>query len=78
MEQVVDKEEPYLLVKRDKSAKLVITSLATPRDVYRGYIEGYLGADHDAEAVVTRLEDAGWDLSTLALTTQGFVLQVEI
>jgi len=77
LEQVVDKEEPYLLVKRGRGVKLVITSLATPRDVYRGYIEGYLGGDQDAGAVVTRLEDAGWDLSTLALTTQGFVLQVE-
>jgi len=77
LEQVVDKEEPYLLVKRDNSAKLVITSLATPRDVYRGYVEGYLGGEHDAGAVVRRLEDVGWDLSTLALSTHGYVLQVE-
>eukprot|EP00092_Neocalanus_flemingeri_P011881 GFUD01012813.1.p1 GENE.GFUD01012813.1~~GFUD01012813.1.p1 ORF type:complete len:393 (+),score=127.08 GFUD01012813.1:524-1702(+) len=77
LEQVLRREDPYLLIRREKFVKLLITNLATPRDVYRGYIEGYLGDGCDANVIVTALEDMGWDLGTLALSTQGFVLQVE-
>jgi len=77
LEMMVKNEEPYLLVKGNVDFKLVISNLAKPRDVYRGYIEGYLGSDHDAGSVLASLEEAGWDLGTLALTTQGFVLQIE-
>jgi len=77
LEAMVNNEEPYLLLKRKENAKLVVSSLATPRDVYRGYIEGYLGSDCKAAAVIAKLESAGWDLGTLALSTKGFILQVE-
>jgi len=77
LEMMVKNEEPYLLVKGNVDFKLVISNLAKPRDVYMGYIEGYLGSDHDTGSVLASLEEAGWDLGTLALTTQGFVLQIE-
>jgi len=77
LEQVVKEEEPYLLIRTEKGAKLLISNLATPRDVYKGYIEGYLGEGCDANRIVTTLEDIGWDLGTLALNTQGFVFQVD-
>ena len=77
LEVMVHNEEPYLLLKREENAKLVVSSLATPRDVYRGYIEGYLGTDSISADVITKLESAGWDLDTLALSTKGFILQVE-
>jgi len=77
LEMMVKYEEPYLLLKGNVDFKLVISNLAKPRDVYMGYIEGYLGPDHDAGSVLASLEEAGWDLGTLALTTHGFVLQIE-
>ena len=77
LEMMVKYEEPYLLLKGNVDFKLVISNLAQPRDVYMGYIEGYLGPDHDAGGLLASLEEAGWDLGTLALTTHGFVLQIE-
>ena len=79
LETMVKNEKPYLLIKRENEnvTRLLISSLATPKDVYRGYIEGYLGPGYNADNVLSQLESVGWDLGTLALTTQGFILQVE-
>jgi len=77
LEEVVTNEESYMLINSKDKARLVISNLATPRDVYRGYIEGYLGKDCQAVTILDKMESMGWDLGTLALTTQGYILQIE-
>jgi len=77
LEDMVREEEPYLLLRREMSTKLLITNVASPRDVYRGYIAGYLGDSYDTSKIVTDLEEVGWDLGVLALNTQGFIFQLE-
>jgi len=77
LEEVVTNEESYMLISSKDKARLVISNIATPRDVYRGYIEGYLGKDCQAMTILHKMESMGWDLGTLALTTQGYILQIE-
>jgi len=77
LEEVVTNEESYMLISSKDKARLVISNIATPRDVYRGYIEGYLGKDCQAMTILDKMESMGWDLGTLALTTQGYILQIE-
>lgn len=75
--QAIREEDPCILLGGDKCSKIVISSLAKPKDVYKMYIKAYLGPNYNADEVLDSLELAGWNLSTLALPTRGYVLQVD-
>ena len=54
---------------------VLVSSLAAPRDIYRAYTQCYLGAGDTVDTVLEEMEAAGWDLHTLALSSQGYVIQ---
>merc|ERR1712080_39706 len=69
----MSQERPYLVVPSDSSSsyiKVVLSVRAEPRQVYEAYIHAVEGEDRPE--VVTKLEEAGWQLDTLALETVGY------
>ena len=73
---MVTREEPYCILARQNTFSILLTSAATPRDVYKAFTQCYLGKD-DVEAILTNMVLAGWDLDTLALNTHGYRIQIE-
>ena len=76
VERMLAREEPCCAVRRgEASYLLLVSSLAAPRDIYRAYTQCYLGAGDTVDTVLEEMEAAGWDLHTLALSSQGYVIQ---
>ena len=59
------------LLKRGKGpVRVVVGQGAQPKDLYKAAVSAVLGSDE--QGLVDQLEEAGWDLSLLALHNQGY------
>jgi len=59
------------LLKRGKGpVRVVVGQGAQPKDIYRAAVSAMLGSEE--QGLVDKLEEAGWDLSLLALHNQGY------
>ena len=76
VESMINNEEPYCILSRETKHHILLSSVATPRDVYRAYIQCYLGRDQ-VDSVLDEMEESGWDLNTLALNTMGFSIELD-
>ena len=74
---MVDNEDPYCIIQRGKEYIILISNLATPKDIYRAYLQCYLQRE-SVDKILDRMTESGWDLETLALGKNGFTLQFEV
>ena len=58
------------LLRGKGSVKVVVGQGAHPKDIYKAAASALLGGDE--QGLVDQLEEAGWDLSILALHSHGF------
>ena len=69
-------EDPYCILHKQSGQYVLISETATPRDVYKAYIQCYLGKV-TVEDILKDIETKGWDLSCLALVSQGYLLKLD-
>ena len=69
-------EDPYCILQKQRGQHVLISETATPRDVYRAYIQCYLHKV-TVEDVLNDIETKGWDLSSLALFSKGYLLKLD-
>ena len=69
-------EDPYCILQKQRGQHVLISETATPRDVYRAYIQCYLHKV-TVEDVLNDIETKGWDLSSLALLSKGYLLKLD-
>lgn len=72
LEDALNSEQLYLVLPPEGSQpthhKVLLSSKAGPRDVYGAYLEAVCGLRHQPD-ILDRLEEAGWQLTTLAVET---------
>ena len=76
VEACIAKEEPYCILDRDKVHYVLISQTASARDIYRAYIQCYLHRV-SVEEILREMETTGWDLSSLALVSKGYLLELD-
>ena len=52
------------------TTRLIIREGTLPKEIYKAVVTSLLGGE--GEGLVNKLEEAGWDLSLLALSNHGF------
>ena len=78
VESMLAREEHYCILARQDSSSysVLLSSSASPRQVYQAFTQCYLGRD-EVETVLDNIQQAGWDLDTLALNTSGYRIQTD-
>ena len=69
-------EEPYCILHKQCGQHVLISETATARDVYKAYIQCYLHKV-TVEDILNDIEANGWDLSSLALVSKGYILKLD-
>ena len=77
VQAMVDNEDPYCIIQRGKEYVIIISNLAAHVDIYRAYLQCYLQTDN-VDKILGQMTASGWDLETLALNTNGFILQFQV
>ena len=85
VQSMIDKEEPCCIIRRvnetvgeeTPETLIFISNLAAPVDIYQAYLKCYLVLE-DVDKIMIQMTASGWDLETLALSTEGFTLQHEV
>ena len=72
----IEREDPYCIVHRQCGQYVLISETATPREVYKAYIQCYLRKEM-VEDILKNIETKGWDLSSLALVSKGYLLKLD-
>ena len=72
----ISREEPYCILNKQDSQHVIISETASPRDVYRAYTQCYLHTV-SVQQILTEIETKGWDLSSLALVSKGYLLKLD-
>ena len=76
IEACIAQEEPYCILDREKVHYVLISQTASARDIYRAYIQCYLHRV-SVEDILRKIETTGWDLSSLALVSKGYLLELD-
>ena len=69
-------EEAYCILHKQCGQHVLISETATARDVYKAYIQCYLHKV-TVEDILNDIEANGWDLSSLALVSKGYILKLD-
>jgi len=72
----IAREEPYCILHRSSGPHVLISEAASTKHVYRAYIQSYLQTE-TVDQVLSEIERTGWDLSSLALLSKGYLLKLD-
>ena len=73
-------EDPYCILHKQSGQYVLISETATPRNIYQAYVKCYLYEKNIRASVPDILKDMetkGWDLSSLALVSKGYLLKLD-
>ena len=76
VESCIAREDPYCILHKQCGQYVLVSETATPRDVYKAYIQCYLHKV-TVEDILKDIESKGWDLSSLALVSKGYLLKLD-
>jgi len=79
IERMINNEDPYCIVTKGNTYLVLVTNIATIRDIYKAYIECYLDSmskSLDKDLLLSEMSRKGWNLDCLSLNSYGCTVEI--